>query len=211
MSYHQTYKGEIEIREGLEKALPGARFKYVWLDTKINKKGGPEKAKEAIELYQEFKPDGVIAADDSAQELFVVPYLKDKEPVPVVFCGVNFEAGKYGYPAGNVTGVLEKKHYREGISFAQLIDRNVEKIAVVYIENRTNRQNLSQLREEADSYQAKIVNYYRVERIDQLKELMTRLEALTNLRAVADEHEPTGYRIEADLGAYRGWQSVPEW
>ena len=133
MSYHQTYKGEIEIREGLEKALPGARFKYVWLDTKINKKGGPEKAKEAIELYQEFKPDGVIAADDSAQELFVVPYLKDKEPVPVVFCGVNFEAGKYGYPAGNVTGVLEKKHYREGISFAQLIDRNVEKIAVVHV------------------------------------------------------------------------------
>jgi WD40 repeat protein len=42
-------------------------------------------------------------------------------------------------------------------------------------------------------------------------ELMTTLEALTNLRAVPDERAPTGYRIEADPNAYHGWQSGPEW
>jgi hypothetical protein len=42
-------------------------------------------------------------------------------------------------------------------------------------------------------------------------QLMSRLESLTNLRAVPDEQSPTGYSIEPDLGAYRGWAEVPEW
>ena len=31
------------------------------------------------------------------------------------------DAAKYGFPATNVIGVLEKKHFREAISFAQLL------------------------------------------------------------------------------------------
>jgi WD40 repeat protein len=42
-------------------------------------------------------------------------------------------------------------------------------------------------------------------------ELMARLKALTNLRAVPDEESHTGYTIEPDFAAYRGWETVPEW
>jgi WD40 repeat protein len=42
-------------------------------------------------------------------------------------------------------------------------------------------------------------------------ELMAKLKALTNLRAVPDEESHTGYTIEADFSAYRGWGTVPEW
>ena len=42
-------------------------------------------------------------------------------------------------------------------------------------------------------------------------ELMTKLESLTNLRVVSDDEASTGYRVEADMAAYRGWQTVPEW
>jgi WD40 repeat protein len=42
-------------------------------------------------------------------------------------------------------------------------------------------------------------------------ELMARLEALTNLRVVPDAESYTGYGIEVDLTAYRGWETVPEW
>jgi len=42
-------------------------------------------------------------------------------------------------------------------------------------------------------------------------ELMTRLKALTNLRAVPDEESHTGYSIEPDFTAYRGWETVPTW
>jgi WD40 repeat protein len=40
-------------------------------------------------------------------------------------------------------------------------------------------------------------------------ELLAKLRALTNLRAVADGGSPTGYRIEA--GPFPGWAHVPEW
>jgi WD40 repeat protein len=42
-------------------------------------------------------------------------------------------------------------------------------------------------------------------------ELIEKLEALTNLRAVADESSPTGYRVEPDFTAHRGWETVPTW
>jgi len=40
---------------------------------------------------------------------------------------------------------------------------------------------------------------------------MAKLKALTNLRAVPDEDSHTGYGIEPDFTAYRGWAEVPEW
>ena len=42
-------------------------------------------------------------------------------------------------------------------------------------------------------------------------ELMAKLKALTNLRAVPDENSHTGYTIEPDFTAYHGWAEVPEW
>ncbi len=43
------------------------------------------------------------------------------------------------------------------------------------------------------------------------EELMAKLKALTNLRAVPDEESHTGYTVEADFTAYRGWAEVPTW
>ena len=42
-------------------------------------------------------------------------------------------------------------------------------------------------------------------------ELMTTLEAITNLRAISDPISPNGYRIEAEPSAYRGWADAPIW
>jgi WD40 repeat protein len=43
------------------------------------------------------------------------------------------------------------------------------------------------------------------------EELMARLTALTNLRAMPDEESHTGYSIEPDFTAYHGWENVPTW
>jgi hypothetical protein len=40
-------------------------------------------------------------------------------------------------------------------------------------------------------------------------ELMSRLDGMTNLRAVPDPASPTGYKLEA--GPFPGWQKVPRW
>ena len=78
------------------------------MDTKNNKaeefkRQAGRKAKEVIERWQ---PDVVIAADDNAQKYLIVPYFRDTD-LPVVFAGVNWDASGYGYPASNVTGMVE--------------------------------------------------------------------------------------------------------
>jgi len=156
MSYHEGYDGEEEIKGSILSLLVGAESKFVHLDTKKNLAGGEERAREAFRLYGEFRPDAVIAANDNAQSLFVVPYLKGKVATPVVFCGVNNDASKYGYPAVNVTGVLEKKHYRESVSFSQVVDPAIRKVGIICKDNPSNRTNLAKIEKEKHSYSAEI-------------------------------------------------------
>jgi hypothetical protein len=41
------------------------------------------------------------------------------------------------------------------------------------------------------------------------EELLDKLRSLTNLRVVADEETPSGYRY--DYAPFQGWEKVPEW
>jgi WD40 repeat protein len=43
------------------------------------------------------------------------------------------------------------------------------------------------------------------------EDLMTKLRTFTNLRAVPDDESHTGYTVQADSSAYRGWAEVPTW
>lgn len=117
MSYDETYPFEREMREGIEKTLADTcDLTFFYMNTKKNFEGGPEKAKEAYALYQQLQPDGVITADDDAQAMFVVPYLKDQVKTPIMFCGVNADPAKYGYPTSNISGILERGHDRESLA-----------------------------------------------------------------------------------------------
>ena len=60
-------------------------------------------AKAEIDAWQ---PDILIALDDNASKYLIAPYFKDTD-MPVVFCGVNWDASVYGFPADNVTGMVE--------------------------------------------------------------------------------------------------------
>ena len=109
-SYHQGYAWSDGITKGIETTLSGsgAELKIIRMDTKRNtdenfKKEAALKAKAIIE---QFKPDVVIAADDNASKYLIVPYYKDAT-LPFVFCGVNWDASDYGFPAKNVTGMIE--------------------------------------------------------------------------------------------------------
>jgi hypothetical protein len=109
-SYHEGYEWSDGIETGLQNVLEGTgvELNIVRMDTKRNtddefRQEAALRAKAEIEA---FEPDVVIAADDNAQSYLVVPYLKDTS-LPVVFCGVNWDASIYGYPASNVTGMVE--------------------------------------------------------------------------------------------------------
>lgn len=109
-SYHEGYHWSDQIRLGIEETFAGSDVNLVihYMDTKRN--SSPEFLEDAaattVDVIAEINPDLVIAADDNAQSLVVVPHLLDTE-TPVVFAGVNWDASPYGYPAYNVTGMVE--------------------------------------------------------------------------------------------------------
>jgi ABC-type uncharacterized transport system substrate-binding protein len=84
----------------------------------------------ALDLVQSWQPDVVIAVDDNAQQYFA-RYLAGKPAPQVVFCGVNNEAEDYGYPASNVTGILERQHFIESLALLVRIKPDVRRIAVM--------------------------------------------------------------------------------
>ena len=166
MSYEQNNPWCQEIKEGIDSVLSSrCDIKYFHMDTKINFKGGIHKAKEAYELYKRFQPDGVIAADDNAQSMFVLPYLKDKVKTPVMFCAVNERPEKYGYPASNVSGILERDFIRESIAFAKQLVPSINTVGFLAQDGPSGRAILNQVEIESDTYLAKFGGFKLVKTI----------------------------------------------
>lgn len=177
MSYEEDFLWCQEIKSGIDSILGVQNeVRYFYMDTKTHPEGGTQKAQEAYAVYQEFQPDGVIAVDDNAQSLFVVPYLKDKVTTPVMFTGVNAEPEKYGYPASNVSGIVEREHFKESFVLAQRLVPTAKTFAIVLPNDSTGKGILAQIENENDQYPlaltaAKIANTY--------EELLEIVEALT--------------------------------
>ncbi len=183
MSYHEEMPWERDIREGIRAELQDtSEIRYVYLNAKNDPSAGQERAGEAWRVFQEYRPDGVIAADDDAQSLFVLPYLKDKVSTPVVFCGVNADPAVYGYPAKNVTGILERAHFLESIAFMQHLMPGAMSFGFLAIDNPTGRGYAEQIRLEAGSYPIKSHTVRLVKTIDEavgaVEEMKKRHDAL---------------------------------
>jgi len=160
MSYEEENPWCIQIKEGIDSVLAGSSdLKYFYMDTKKNFKGGAQKAKEAYELYKRFGPDGVIASDDNAQSMFVVPYLKNKVKKPVMFSAVNEEPEKYGYPASNVSGILEHNFIGESIAFAKQLIPSINTVGFLAKDSPSGRAILKQVEKESDTYLAKFIGF----------------------------------------------------
>jgi ABC-type uncharacterized transport system substrate-binding protein len=160
MSYEEELDWCKEMKAAIDSALRNTcEIKYFYMDTKNNLADGPRKAADAFALYQEFQPDGVIAADDNAQSMFIVPYLKEKVKTPVMFCGVNADPEKYGYPASNVSGILERMHINESIALATQLVPSIKTFAGIEKSSPTGEAYQKTFHDEADTYLAKFVGF----------------------------------------------------
>lgn len=148
-SYHREYAWVAAITEGVEFSLngTGVELEVFYMDTK-------RKTDEAWKIHagelackkvEEYKPDVIIAADDNAQQYFAVKYI-DKS-IPIVFTGVDADPSKYGYPASNITGVIERSHFIESIAFAGTL-RPIKRIAVLSCDDETSRGTFSFMKQE---------------------------------------------------------------
>lgn len=181
MSYEAENPWCIQIKAGIDSVLAAdSDIEYFYMDTKKNFKGGALKAKEAYELYRQFRPDGVIAADDNAQSMFVLPFLKNTVKTPVMFCAVNAEPAKYGYPASNVSGILERNFISESIAFAKQLSPSIKTVGFLCKDSPSGRAIKKQVESESDTY---VLQYTDFNLVKTLKETYAALDAV---RATSD-------------------------
>lgn len=159
-----------EIKSGIDSVLgKTCNIDYFYMDTKINFKGGVEKAKTAYKTFSEGKYDGVIAADDNAQKMFVLPFLKSKVKTPVMFCGVNAAPDKYGYPTDTVSGILERGHFRESVALVKQLSPKISKIGFIVKNSPSGRALKEQIKQESKTYLAKVIAFELVDSLDDIK------------------------------------------
>lgn len=69
--------------------------------------------------------------DDNAQQYFAKDFAGDPAPPYFVFGGVNDDPGRYGFPAANATGVLERPNVLESIELLQKIVPGVNRLLIL--------------------------------------------------------------------------------
>jgi ABC-type uncharacterized transport system substrate-binding protein len=176
MSYEEQNPWVKEIREGVDSVLgASSEITYFYMDTKTNREGGAKKAEEAYALFQQLQPQGVIAADDDAQAMFVVPFLKNRVDTPVMFNGVNADAERYGFPATNVSGVLERGHIRESLAFIKQLLPSVRTACFITNNVPAGIALRAQVDAEKNSYPMKVNAFHLVGSVGELEALGTTL------------------------------------
>ena len=109
-SYHPTYSWSASIIAGARSVLEteAIEMKVFSMDSKRQTDIGSikQKALDAKNIINSWQPDLIIASDDNASKYLIEPYYKNAS-LPIVFCGVNWNAASYGYPYKNATGMEE--------------------------------------------------------------------------------------------------------
>lgn len=109
-SYHVGNEWNDRIVAALKETLTGkgVELRVFHMDTKrrSSETDIQASAQEAQRIIGEYKPDVVTTNDDPAAQYVIQPYLHDVS-IPVVFCGLNWDASAYGLPFRNTTGMVE--------------------------------------------------------------------------------------------------------
>ena len=133
-SYHPEYEWVASITRGVKMALMGSQveLEIFYMDTKrkTDEEWKISAGKKAAELVMQWHPDVVIVADDNGQKYFASNFAGKSYP-QFVFCGVNEAPEIYGYPAENITGILERPHIKSSIKYLKKLLPEVKNIAFI--------------------------------------------------------------------------------
>jgi ABC-type uncharacterized transport system substrate-binding protein len=122
-SYHQGYAWSDGVERGLREVLTQrCEIRQINLDSKRQTDEGSKRsaAATAREQIDEWQPDVVVVADDTAIKYLLQAHYKDQS-LPFVFCGVNWSAAQYGLPYANTTGMIEVAPLRPMLEHAVTI------------------------------------------------------------------------------------------
>lgn len=159
-SYHAGYEWNDGIERGLESVLLGkCEIKKFYMDGKrhLDAPFAKVKAREAMDVIESWKPNVVIAADDSASKFLVMPYLKDK-PLPVVFCGINWSVDPYGYPYSNTTGMIEVGPIEALSSEVRTVNKNARRGIYLSVDEITQHKEFAMIKKMFNRYGVEVTH-----------------------------------------------------
>ncbi len=159
-SYNKGYGWSDDIEKGLMKALhirarpdgtfdiskSEVEFRLFRMDTKRNRSEAFKKqaALTARAIIEEWQPNIVVISDDNAAKYLVAPYYKNVS-LPIVFCGINWDASMYGFPTRNITGMVEVAPVRASIALARRFARG-GRLGFIGADTITERKNMANFR-----------------------------------------------------------------
>ncbi|MBS0001160.1 MAG: hypothetical protein KFF73_19405 [Cyclobacteriaceae bacterium] len=145
-SYHPGYPSSDEIAAGIKATVEnrGIDLKIVYMDTKRNQEEASiqKKAREIIELIEDYNPGVLIVSDDNAVQHLVVPYLLGSR-IPIIFCGVNWTAEPYGLPEDHITGMLEILPVEKGIGILKEQGLQMTRVAILSENSASEQKNIT--------------------------------------------------------------------
>ena len=148
-SYHPEYSFVVEETRGIDDIFEGTgvETEKLYLDTKrnTNDEWKQKVAAEAAQKIEAYKPDLVIVFDDNACELVAKQYIG--ESLPFVFCGMNGEPEDYGFPAQNITGVIERYPIESIVNLLKQLVPSVKKLAIITDDSSTSQGFIASLEE----------------------------------------------------------------
>lgn len=139
-SYNDDYEWSADLTRAVRSIIEptGASLHVARMDTKNHSEEEFKQAKalEMKALIEAYRPDVVIACDDNASKYVIAPYFKNSD-LPIVFCGVNLDASKYGFPTRNITGVIEYNSFNELHDILRSAGGNPERFGVLSPDNES--------------------------------------------------------------------------
>lgn len=197
-SYHPEYAWVDTITQGVHSTIAdsGINLDIFYMDTKRHPDAAwkSESGRKAMERVTQYKPDVVLAIDDDAQTYFARQLVRG--PIPVVFCGVDADPSKYGYPASNVTGIIERPHFRESIALVAGI-RPTRRIAVMSCNDSTSIAALGFMKQ--DNLAVEVAEWRMVDDFDQWKQAVLHFNKTVDalvIRSYQAVPKPGGKEIE---------------
>ena len=139
-AYHPGYAWSDTEQKATEAVLKraGVEYQVFYMDTK--QKNSQEQIKASAEsarkTIDEYKPDVVILQDDNPVKHVLVPWYRNTD-LPFVFCGVNWDCGRYELPCRNVTGILEVSLFSQILDTVRPLAKG-DRIALLGDDNETD-------------------------------------------------------------------------
>ena len=134
-SYARNFAWTADVDAALQQAFARhhVHMQTVFMDT--NQKHDEAQliaaGENAAQIMESFKPDVVITSDDNAQRYFAARYAGKRSAPSFVFCGVNEPPSTYGYPAENVTGIVEKLAWAKSLDLLRRLQPSIRKVSVL--------------------------------------------------------------------------------